>query len=264
MGRRLYNMKKRILLLAATILCLLSCKQEARQRPRFLWIDASANFNSYANDADSIARDCKRIAAMGFTDIVVDVRPTSGDVLFKSTVAPELKAVPAWFGGEIGLKERTATFDYLEAFIEEGHAAGLKVHAAINTLVAGCAATIIPETTTSIGQYAFNQQTALTSVSIPMSVSSIGGSAFAGCTSLVDVYCYRIAPPSIGWRTFDAIKAHATLHVPFATTAKYLSAGWDFENIVEMEQSDEVVTTIIDKIKAENDFHALQRKNRRK
>lgn len=123
---------------------------------------------------------------------------------------------------------------------------------AINTLVAGCAATIIPETTTSIGQYAFNQQTALTSVSIPMSVSSIGGSAFAGCTSLVDVYCYRIAPPSIGWRTFDAIKAHATLHVPFATTAKYLSAGWDFENIVEMEQSDEVVTTItLDKTRTE-------------
>ena len=104
---------------------------------RFLWIDASANFSSYADDADSIATDCKRIAQMGFTDIVVDVRPTCGDVLFKSSVAPPLTKVPAWFGGEIGLKQRKADFDYLQAFIDAGHAAGLKVHAGVNMMVGG-------------------------------------------------------------------------------------------------------------------------------
>lgn len=111
-------------------------KQEASQ-PSVLWIDASANFSSYANDADSIARDCRRIAQMGFTHIVVDVRPTCGDVLFSSRVAPALKAVPAWFNGEIGLKERTADFDYLRAFIDSGHAAGLKVMAGVNMMVGG-------------------------------------------------------------------------------------------------------------------------------
>jgi uncharacterized lipoprotein YddW (UPF0748 family) len=107
------------------------------EEPRFLWIDASANFSSYADDADSIATDCKRIAQMGFTDIVVDVRPTCGDVLFKSSVAPALTEVPAWFGGEIGLKQRKADFDYLQAFIDAGHAAGLKVHAGVNMMVGG-------------------------------------------------------------------------------------------------------------------------------
>ena len=127
---------KRILLLLS-VLALFACSPKVVEKPSFLWIDASANFNSYANDADSIARDCQRIALMGFTDIVVDVRPTCGDVLFKSTVAPELKHVPAWFNGEIGLKERKADFDYLAAFIESGHKAGLRVHAGVNMMVGG-------------------------------------------------------------------------------------------------------------------------------
>ena len=104
---------------------------------RFLWIDASANFTSYADDADSIATDCGRIARMGFTDIVVDVRPTSGDVLFASSVAPALHKVPGWVGNGWGFRERTADFDYLQAFIDAGHAAGLKVHAGVNVMVGG-------------------------------------------------------------------------------------------------------------------------------
>lgn len=128
-------MIKRFLL--AAVLVLAACTPGVQSKPHFLWIDASANFNSYANDRDSIFRDCRRIAGMGFTDIVVDVRPTSGDVLFKSSVAPALRAVPAWFQGEIGLKERTADFDYLAAFIQAGHEAGLKVHAGVNMMVGG-------------------------------------------------------------------------------------------------------------------------------
>lgn len=115
---------------------LLSCTG-SNVKPRFLWIDASANFTSYANDADSIARDCARIAHMGFTDIIVDVRPTCGDVLFQSTVAPPLKYVPAWSGGKTVLRERTADFDYLQTFIDAGHAAGLRVHAGVNMMVGG-------------------------------------------------------------------------------------------------------------------------------
>lgn len=114
-------MRTNLFLLQLTLLCLFSCAPKAQEKPHFLWIDAAANFRSYANDADSIARDCARIAQMGITDIVVDVRPTSGHVLFRSTVAPELK--------------RTADFDYLKAFIESGHKAGLRVHAGVNMMV---------------------------------------------------------------------------------------------------------------------------------
>ena len=130
---------KRLLVLLLFILPLVACSQKAQpQKPHFLWIDAAANFPSYANDADSIARDCKRIAAMGFTDIVVDVRPTSGDVLFRSSVAPQMKKIPAWFpSGELGFRERSADFDYLATFIKAGHDAGLRVHAGVNMMVGG-------------------------------------------------------------------------------------------------------------------------------
>ena len=55
---------------------------DIKGKPRYVWVDAAANFPYYANDAAYITEDCKRIAAMGFTDLIVDVRPTSGDVLF--------------------------------------------------------------------------------------------------------------------------------------------------------------------------------------
>lgn len=106
-------------------------------KPRYVWVDAAANFQYYANDADYIAEDCRRIADMGFTDLIVDVRPTTGDVLFQSAVAPACLKEAAWVNGRYRYVERTATFDYLAEFIKSGHAAGLRVNAAINTMVGG-------------------------------------------------------------------------------------------------------------------------------
>ena len=111
--------------------------EETIAKPRYVWIDAAANFDDYGNDRDKIREDCKRIAETGFTDIIVDVRPTTGDVLFTSSVAPALTRIDKWRGSDYVWAERTATFDYLQAFIEEGHAAGLKVNASINTMVGG-------------------------------------------------------------------------------------------------------------------------------
>ena len=61
------------------------------------------------------------------------------------------------------------------------------VKTADNVIVAGCKSTIIPNGVTSIGQSAFSGCTALTSVTIPQSVTSIEDYAFSDCTALTSV-----------------------------------------------------------------------------
>lgn len=110
---------------------------EVEAKPRYVWIDLAANFSDYANSRENIARDLARIKEVGFTDIIVDVRGTDGDVFFNSSVAEPVTKVDTWHNGEYVWLERTENFDYLQAFIDEGHEVGLKVNASINTLVGG-------------------------------------------------------------------------------------------------------------------------------
>lgn len=56
------------------------------------------------------------------------------------------------------------------------------VETSSNTLHTGCMSTVIPESITSIGDYAFSGCSDLTSIIIPESVSSIGSQAFSGCS----------------------------------------------------------------------------------
>ncbi len=56
-----------------------------------------------------------------------------------------------------------------------------------NTLIFGCQNTTIPNSVTSIGDYAFYGCSGLTSVTIPNSVTSIGNGAFYGCSGLTSV-----------------------------------------------------------------------------
>ena len=107
------------------------------EKPRYIWVDAAANFPDFANSKDNIRRDLTKAKETGFTDIVVDVRPTTGDVLFTTKVGHPVEYLGAWVNGTYTQVKRTATWDYLAAFIEIGHSLGLRVHAALNTMVGG-------------------------------------------------------------------------------------------------------------------------------
>ena len=132
-----------------------------------------------------------------------------------------------------------------------------------NTLIAGCKNTVIPNSVTSIGWYAFCGCLGLTSVTIPNSVTSIGERAFMGCSGLTSVtignsvtsigerafedclrltsiYSYIENPTSNTGSKFDSSNyTDATLYVPSGTKDKYLAtAGWKkFTNIVEMGET---------------------------
>lgn len=109
----------------------------ASVKPCFIWIDAAANFPDFANDRDAIVRDLTKAAECGFTDIVVDVRPTTGDVLFKTDRCQQVEWLGAWLSSGYTKIYREADWDYLQAFIEEGHKLGLRVYAGFNTMVGG-------------------------------------------------------------------------------------------------------------------------------
>ena len=72
-----------------------------------------------------------------------------------------------------------------------------------NTLVQGCNTTIIPNSITSIGDYAFYSCTGLTSISIPNSVKSIGEGAFYYCTGLTSVVIGNNNELNIGAQAFS-------------------------------------------------------------
>ena len=55
------------------------------------------------------------------------------------------------------------------------------VETANNKLHSGCKSTIIPNSITSIGNYAFYECSSMTSISIPYSITSVGLEAFLGC-----------------------------------------------------------------------------------
>ena len=54
-------------------------------------------------------------------------------------------------------------------------------------MIAGCSSTVIPESVTSIGDYAFYGCSSLTSITIPESVTSIGNLAFYYCSNLTSI-----------------------------------------------------------------------------
>lgn len=87
-----------------------------------------------------------------------------------------------------------------------------------NTLIFGCMNSVIPNSITSIGDYAFSGCSGLSSIAIPNSVISIGKSAFSSCGSLVDLSIgYSVS--SIGDYAFYNCKGLTSVIIPYSVTS---------------------------------------------
>jgi len=112
---------------------------------------------------------------------------------------------------------------------------------ATNELMLGCKNTVIPESVTSIGHYAFYDCKDLTSFTIPSGVTIIKDNAFGSCTNLRHFYSHATAVPEMELDIFSKIDLeNATLHVPASAIEDYRAAEqWkDFGTIVALTDED--------------------------
>lgn len=100
---------------------------------------------------------------------------------------------------------------------------------------------------TTIGSYAFGDDTSLKTVILGEKVSSIKDGAFSGCSSLSEIYCNNPTPVTITADVFKKVAAaNCTLYVPVGAKSAYESAAvWKTFKIKEQ------TTSIEDKL-AEN------------
>ena len=111
------------------------------------------------------------------------------------------------------------------------------INTSANQLIAGCKETIIPNSVSSIGKWAFRNNGLLTSIVLPSSVKSIGELAFGECPNLTSVISEIQTPYNIYNDVFYNISSEAVLYVPKGTKSKYQAfSGWtsNFKDIVEI------------------------------
>lgn len=111
-------------LTAAAVCCMASCgrtvPETADGKPKYLWIDATANF-ARMSQRDSVDYYLDKAREAGFNRIVVDVRSVEGEALYRSDIVPPMEES----GGLRPERDR----DYLQYFIDAAHARGMKVTA---------------------------------------------------------------------------------------------------------------------------------------
>ena len=73
----------------------------------------------------------------------------------------------------------------------------------------------------------------LTSITIPNSVTSLGGYCFDCCLGLTEVHANRETPPATGYGIFNTCNSLQTIYVPTGASANYDIYPWNAYKIVE-------------------------------
>ena len=96
-------------------------------KPKLMWLDCSANWVRFSYP-DSIRYYVNKCREAGMTALVLDVKGTSSEVVYPSEHAPQVRE---WKGFA------RPDFDFVGAFVEVAHDAGLEIYGSFNTFAEG-------------------------------------------------------------------------------------------------------------------------------
>ncbi|MGM9735022.1 MAG: alpha amylase family protein [Candidatus Cryptobacteroides sp.] len=113
---------------AVAISLLAGCNKAGQLNNNYMWFDCEANYSTLSHP-DSIDFYLSRCQAIGFDNVVVDVKSIMGEVLYDSRIAP-------YMGDWEGVV-RSRDYDMMRYFIDYGHARGMKVFASLNVFAGG-------------------------------------------------------------------------------------------------------------------------------
>ena len=111
------------------------------------------------------------------------------------------------------------------------------IETATNTLIAGCKNSVIPNSVTSIGDSAFGGCSGLTELTLPNSVTSIGDCAFEGCSGMTEL-TLPSSITSIGWYAFQGCSGLTELTLPNSITSIGESAFSGCSGLTELTLPD--------------------------
>ena len=138
---------------------------------------------------------------------------------------------------------------------DSGNGCNAIIESLSHTLIAGCQNTTIPNTVTTIGNYAFDDVDGLTSIEIPSSVTSLGKGAFYfcdllasitipssvtsigdnvfwGCSALSSVVILPASLTIYGETVFEYNKTGRKIYVPNGSLGTYRSNWSDFSSAI--------------------------------
>ncbi len=140
------------------------------------------------------------------------------------------------FGGCSGLEQITVDIGNTVYDSREGCNAIIKSNT--NELITGCKNTVIPNSITSIGVWAFLYCTGLSSIVIPNSVNSIGTYAFYGCRGLTSI----VIPNSVTYIGTNPFPSCSSLEQIIVDTRNTVFDSREGSNAIIKTSNNELVT----------------------